>query len=92
MSALWTIFDRDTLQGQRLVTSSVGRPAMPVSLTVAVTAIPWLLSSVVCGLLATYIAIVLMALLHPDRERRADARAVLDLHMFAALRHKQTPK
>ena len=59
---------------------------MPASVAVAVSAIPWLLSTVVCALLATYIVVVLFALLHPDPERRADARAVLDLHMFAMLR------
>ena len=80
--------NRDALQGQRLVYATVGRFAMPASVAVAVTAIPWLLSTVVCGLLGTYVVIVLVALLHPDRERRADARAVLDLHMFAALRRK----
>jgi hypothetical protein len=32
--------------------------------------------------------IVLVALFYPDPERRADARAMLALHMFAAPRHK----
>jgi hypothetical protein len=58
----------------------------------AVAAIPWLLCTVVCGLLGTYIVIVLVALLHPDAGRRADARAVLDLHVRAVLRRKESGK
>jgi hypothetical protein len=61
---------------------------MPASMAAAVAAIPWLLSTVVCGLLGTYMVIVLVALFYPDPERRADARAMLALHMFAAPRHK----
>jgi hypothetical protein len=66
----------------------MGRFFMPASLAAAVVAIPWLLSTVVCGLLATYIVIVLVAVLHPEPRRRADARALLDLHIFAAPRRK----
>ena len=65
---------------------------MPAYVVAAVTAIPWLLSIVVCGLLATYIMIVLVAVFHPESQRRADARVLLDLHLLAAPWHKKHEK
>jgi len=56
---------------------------MPVPMAAAVAAIPWLLSAVVCCFMAIYTLIVLVALLHPDQQRRTDARAVLRLHLQA---------
>jgi len=56
---------------------------MPASVATAVSAVPWLLSTVVCGFMAIYALAVLVALLHPDQKRRADARAVLRLHIQA---------
>jgi len=53
---------------------------MPTSVAAAIAVVPWLLSTVVCGFLAIYALTVLVALLHPDQHRRADARAVLRLH------------
>ena len=54
---------------------------MPASMAAAVAAVPWLLSTVVCCFMAIYALTVLVALLHPDQKRRADARAVLRLHL-----------
>lgn len=48
----------------------------------ALRSVPWLCSAAICTFLVTYVVAVLMALLHPVRERRADARAVLDRHIF----------
>ena len=59
---------------------------MPTSMAAAIAAVPWLLSTVVCGFLVIYALIVLVALLHPDQRRRADARAVLRLHLQALRR------
>jgi hypothetical protein len=54
---------------------------MPTSMAAAIAAVPWLLSTVVCGFIVIYALTVLVALLHPDQQRRADARAVLRLHL-----------
>jgi hypothetical protein len=59
---------------------------MPACVAAAVAATPWLLCTVVCGLLGTYVAIVIVALFHPDAGRRADARAVLASHMLTVRR------
>jgi hypothetical protein len=61
---------------------------MPVSMAAAVAAVPWLLSTVVCCFMAIYALTVLVALLHPDQHRRADARAVLRLHLQALRRNR----
>jgi hypothetical protein len=61
---------------------------MPASMATAVAAVPWLLSTVVCCFMAIYALIVLIALLHPDQQRRADARAVLRLHLQVLRRNK----
>jgi hypothetical protein len=56
---------------------------MPAPMAAAIAAVPWLLSTVVCFFMAIYALTVLVALLHPDQRRRADARAVLRLHLQA---------
>ena len=61
---------------------------MPTSMAAAIAAVPWLLSTVVCGFLVIYALIVLVALLHPDQHRRADARAVLRLHLQVLRRRR----
>lgn len=67
----------------------IGGPVVPAFLAALITAIPWLTCAFVCCLVLTYVAAVLMALLHSDPRRRADARAVLDRHAFTVLRrHK----
>jgi hypothetical protein len=58
-------------------------------LMAAVSALPWLLGGLVFGLLATYMATVLVALFHPDPGRRSDARAVLDRHLFTMTRRRR---
>jgi len=55
-------------------------------LIVAGLALPWLLGGLVLGLLATHVVTVLVALFHPDPDRRSDARAVLDRHSFTTTR------
>lgn len=65
------------------MSSSLGRLVMPTSVVAAIAAVPWLLGTVVCAFLAIYALAVLVALLHPDEKRRADARAVLRLHIQA---------
>jgi hypothetical protein len=57
---------------------------MTALFSVAARAAPWLVGAFICCLIATYIATVLVALLHSDAKRRADARSVLDRHMFTA--------
>jgi hypothetical protein len=61
---------------------------MPALMAAAVAAVPWLLSTVVCCFMAIYALIVLVALLHPDQQRRSDARAVLRLHLQALWRSR----
>ncbi len=56
---------------------------MPASLPVAAVATPWLISIAICGFIAIYVVAALVAVLHPDQKRRADARAVLQLHIQA---------
>jgi hypothetical protein len=63
----------------------VTRLGMPAPLAAAVAAVPWLLSTAVCTFIALYALTVLVALLHPDQARRADARAVLRLYPHIAL-------
>ena len=61
---------------------------MPAPMAAAVAAVPWLLSVVVCCFMAIYALIVVVALLHPDQQRRADARVVLRLHLQALWRNR----
>jgi hypothetical protein len=61
---------------------------MPASMAAAVAAVPWLLSTVVCCFMALYALIVLIALLHPDQQRRTDARVLLRLHLQVLRRNR----
>lgn len=58
-------------------------------LSLAVDRLPgFLVSAVVCFLFAIYALIVLVAVFHPDQQRRKDARAVLRLHLQALRRNR----
>jgi hypothetical protein len=52
-------------------------------------ALPWLLGGLALGLLATHVVTVLVALFHPDADRRSDARAVLDRHSLTTIERRR---
>jgi hypothetical protein len=64
-------------------------PVVLIYLVAAGLALPWLLGSLVLGLLTTHVAAVMVALFHPDASRRSDARAVLDRHSFTTIRRRR---
>jgi hypothetical protein len=52
----------------------------------AIAGFPWAVLAIIAVLSITYLAIVAVALFHPCRTRRADARQILDRHFLSRRR------
>ncbi|MFJ1589140.1 hypothetical protein ACIOD0_02645 [Kitasatospora albolonga] len=50
----------------------------------ATSPLPWVLISALCIWITVYVVIVGVALFHPRRSRRKEARKILDCHFFAS--------
>ncbi|MFJ2211710.1 hypothetical protein ACIQVO_03360 [Streptomyces sp. NPDC101062] len=52
------------------------------SLLPTTSPLPWALITALCIWITVYVVIVGVALLHPRRSRRKEARKILDCHLF----------